>query len=53
MAEVVCIGRAARVFTREALAAIAATTLENVTAFARGELLVNEVRAEAVRPRLA
>jgi D-lactate dehydrogenase len=39
-------------FTREALAAIAATTLENVTAFARGEL-VNEVRAEVVRPRAA
>jgi D-lactate dehydrogenase len=36
-------------FTREALAAIASTTLGNVTAFARGEPLVNEVRAEAVR----
>jgi D-lactate dehydrogenase len=38
-------------FTREALAAIAATTLANVTAFERGEPLRNEVRAEAVRPR--
>lgn len=38
-------------FTREALAAIAATTLGNVTAFERGEPLRNEVRAEAVRPR--
>ncbi len=41
-------------FTREALAAIATTTLASVTAFERGEALVNEVRAEAVRgePRL-
>lgn len=38
-------------FTREALAAIATTTLGNVTAFARGERLVNEVRSDAVRPR--
>jgi D-lactate dehydrogenase len=36
-------------FTREALAAIASTTLANVTAFERGEPLVNEVRAESVR----
>lgn len=34
--------------TREALANIAETTLANVTAFERGELLVNEVRAEDV-----
>lgn len=34
-------------FTREALAAIASTTLANVTAFARGEPLVNEVRRRA------
>jgi D-lactate dehydrogenase len=34
--------------TREALASIARVTLENVTAFERGEPLVNEVRAEAV-----
>jgi len=34
--------------TREALASIASTTLENVAAFERGEPLVNEVRAEAV-----
>jgi D-lactate dehydrogenase len=38
-------------FTREALAAIAATTLANITAFERGEPLVNEVRVEAVRAR--
>lgn len=38
-------------FTREAVAAIAMTTLANVTAFERGELLVNEVRVEAVRAR--
>lgn len=38
-------------FTREALAAIAATTLGNVTAFERGEPLVNEVRADAVRAK--
>jgi D-lactate dehydrogenase len=38
-------------FTREALAAIASTTLASVSAFARGEPLVHEVRAEAVRPR--
>ena len=37
--------------TREALAAIATTTLANVTAFERGEPLVNEVRADVVRPR--
>jgi D-lactate dehydrogenase len=40
-------------FTREALAAIAATTMANVTAFERGEPLVNEVRAAAVRSRSA
>ena len=33
-------------FTREALTAIASTTLANVTAFERGEPLVNEVRAQ-------
>ena len=38
-------------FTREALAAIASTTLGNVTAFERGEPLVNAVRADAVRAR--
>lgn len=36
-------------FTREALAAIAAITLANVTAFERGEPLVHEVRAKPVR----
>lgn len=36
-------------FTEEALAAIAETTLGNVTAFERGEPLVNEVRADRVR----
>ena len=36
-------------FTREALAAIANTTLANVTAFERGEPLVNEVRASPAR----
>ena len=34
--------------TREALAAIADTTLANVSAFEQGEALVNEVRAEQV-----
>jgi D-lactate dehydrogenase len=34
--------------TKEALANIARVTLENVTAFERGERLVNEVRAEQV-----
>lgn len=38
-------------FTREALAAIATTTLANVTAFERGEPLVNEVRSDVVRAR--
>jgi D-lactate dehydrogenase len=38
-------------FTREALAAIATTTLANATAFERGEPLVNEVRADSVRAR--
>lgn len=38
-------------FTREALAAIASTTLANVTAFERGDPLVNEVRVESVRAR--
>jgi D-lactate dehydrogenase len=38
-------------FTREALAAIAATTLASVTAFERGEPLIDRVRAEDVRPR--
>ena len=40
-------------FTREAIAAIAATTLGNITAFERGEPLVNEVRAAAVRAKAA
>ncbi len=40
-------------FTREALAAIATTTLGNITAFERGEPLVNEVRAAAVRAKAA
>lgn len=39
-------------FTREALAAIATTTLASVTAFERGEPLVNEVRVESVRARV-
>jgi D-lactate dehydrogenase len=40
--------------TREALANIARTTLENVTAFERGEPLQNEVRAvEVLRPGAA
>lgn len=38
-------------FTREALAAIATTTLGNVTAFERNEPLINEVRAETVRAK--
>jgi D-lactate dehydrogenase len=38
-------------FTREALAAIASTTLASVTAFERGERLVHQVRAEDVRQR--
>jgi D-lactate dehydrogenase len=38
-------------FTREALAAIASTTLANVSAFERGDPLLNEVRPEVVRPR--
>ncbi|HSD89859.1 MAG TPA: 2-hydroxyacid dehydrogenase [Kofleriaceae bacterium] len=38
-------------FTREALAAIATSTLANITAFERGEPLLNEVRADTVRPR--
>jgi D-lactate dehydrogenase len=37
--------------TREALTSIAEITLENVTAFERGEPLVNEVRAEDVLQR--
>jgi D-lactate dehydrogenase len=37
--------------TREALAAIAETTLENVRAFEAGEALTNEIRAEALLPR--
>lgn len=40
-------------FTREAIAAIAQTTLANITAFERGEPLVNEVRAAAVRAKAA
>lgn len=36
--------------TREALSNIASTTLGNVTAFERGEALVNEVRAERMLP---
>jgi D-lactate dehydrogenase len=38
-------------FTREALAAIADNTLAGAAAFERGEPLVHEVRAEAVRAR--
>ena len=38
-------------FTREALAAIAATTLASAAAFERGEPLVHQVRAEAVLRR--
>jgi D-lactate dehydrogenase len=38
-------------FTREALGAIAATTLANITAFERGEPLANAVGAEHVKPR--
>jgi len=38
-------------FTREAIAAIATTTLASVAAFERGEPLLHEVRAEAVRAR--
>lgn len=37
--------------TREALAAIAGTTLESLTAFEKGEPLVHEVRAEEVLSR--
>jgi D-lactate dehydrogenase len=37
-------------FTREALAAIADTTLASVTAFERGEPLVHRVRLETTRP---
>jgi lactate dehydrogenase-like 2-hydroxyacid dehydrogenase len=37
--------------TREALAAIAETTLDNVSAFERGEPLHHEVRAEVGPPR--
>lgn len=36
-------------FTREALAAIAETTLSNITAFERGEPLLNEVTAARVK----
>ncbi|MEJ7601809.1 MAG: 2-hydroxyacid dehydrogenase [Kofleriaceae bacterium] len=38
-------------FTREALTAIATTTLASITAFERGEALVHEVRLDAMRPR--
>lgn len=38
-------------FTREALAAIASTTLSSVTGFERGEPLVHQVHAELARPR--
>lgn len=38
-------------FTREALAAIATTTLASATAFERGEPLLHQVGAAAVRPR--
>lgn len=38
-------------FTREALAAIAGTTLASVTAFERGEGLAYQVRAEDIRQR--
>lgn len=40
-------------FTREAIAAIASTTLANITAFERGEPLVNQVSVETVRQRSA
>lgn len=36
-------------FTREALSAIAETTLANITAFEQGRALVNEVRADRVK----
>ena len=38
-------------FTREALTAIADTTLTNITAFERGEPLANAVGADLVKPR--
>jgi D-lactate dehydrogenase len=38
-------------FTREAIAAIATTTLASAAAFERGEPLLHQVRAEAVRAR--
>ncbi|HWO23489.1 MAG TPA: 2-hydroxyacid dehydrogenase [Kofleriaceae bacterium] len=38
-------------FTREAITAIATTTLASVAAFERGEPLIHQVRAEAVRAR--
>jgi D-lactate dehydrogenase len=38
-------------FTREALAAIAGTTLASVTAYERGERLAHQIRAEDVRQR--
>ena len=37
-------------FTHEAMTAIADTTLANITAFERGESLVNAVGAELVKP---
>lgn len=37
-------------FTREAMAAIADTTLANISAFERGEPLINAVGAELVKP---
>jgi D-lactate dehydrogenase len=37
-------------FTREAMTAIADTTLANITAFERGGPLVNAVGAELVKP---
>jgi D-lactate dehydrogenase len=38
-------------FTAEALRDIAGTTVENLTAFAKGEELANEVTVRVVRPR--
>jgi D-lactate dehydrogenase len=38
-------------FTREALAAIATTTLASLTGFERGEELVHEVRFDEMRLR--
>jgi hypothetical protein len=42
--------RASGFFTHEALAAIANTTLSNISAFERGECLENQVHVGAVHP---